>query len=280
MHGFDPDSAADASEDADGDGLTNLEESRLGTDPTRADTDGDGISDGDEVAGGTNPLRADSDDDGISDTEELARGLDPLDADSDDDGIDDGLEDRLGTDPAVADTTTTVTGVVQDGAGSVIEAAGVSVFDQLVATTDAAGVFAIGNVPANVGDVVAFARRIRDGVVSEGESAPTVPVIAGLTDVGTIVIAEVSGRVTGTVFDPRDREVAFARVTVRVEGRRAPGQRGRDRCLQCRQPAAGQLPGFRNRSAHGLAWSKHRRLAGGGVGRRRHSSARGGRDLR
>lgn len=36
--------------DFDGDGLTNLEEGTLGTDPFTADTDGDGISDADEVS--------------------------------------------------------------------------------------------------------------------------------------------------------------------------------------------------------------------------------------
>ena len=35
--------------DFDGDGLTNLAEALIGTDPTWADTDGDGISDADEV---------------------------------------------------------------------------------------------------------------------------------------------------------------------------------------------------------------------------------------
>jgi Bacterial TSP3 repeat len=34
--------------DSDGDGLTDLEESRLGTDPANADTDGDGLRDGDD----------------------------------------------------------------------------------------------------------------------------------------------------------------------------------------------------------------------------------------
>jgi hypothetical protein len=45
-----------ADEDFDGDGLTNLREFQLGTDPTKHDTDGDGMSDGDEVVAGTNPL--------------------------------------------------------------------------------------------------------------------------------------------------------------------------------------------------------------------------------
>lgn len=43
--------------DADGDGLSNLEECTLGTDPSDPDTDGDGWSDGDEVdALGSDPL--------------------------------------------------------------------------------------------------------------------------------------------------------------------------------------------------------------------------------
>lgn len=53
--------------DSDGDGLTDDEERRLGTNPFNSDTDGDGISDGDEVRLGLNPLRADTDGDGIID---------------------------------------------------------------------------------------------------------------------------------------------------------------------------------------------------------------------
>ena len=48
---------ADASSDADGDGLPDALESRVyGTSPVLSDTDGDGISDLDEVAWGTDPL--------------------------------------------------------------------------------------------------------------------------------------------------------------------------------------------------------------------------------
>jgi hypothetical protein len=43
------------SDDADGDGLTNLEEAALGTDPWNPDTDGDGFDDGFEVAQGMSP---------------------------------------------------------------------------------------------------------------------------------------------------------------------------------------------------------------------------------
>src|SRR5437763_3153185 len=55
-HGLNPDDPSDASLDPDGDGLTNLQEYQLGTDPHNKDSDGDGISDGDELAQGTNPL--------------------------------------------------------------------------------------------------------------------------------------------------------------------------------------------------------------------------------
>lgn len=61
--------------DSDGDGLSDEDERRIGTDPFRKDTDGDGIPDGDEVRLGLDPLKADTDGDGIID------GLDkyPLD---------------------------------------------------------------------------------------------------------------------------------------------------------------------------------------------------------
>ncbi|MCH8510119.1 MAG: thrombospondin type 3 repeat-containing protein [Kiritimatiellae bacterium] len=45
--------------DADGDGLTNLEEYQHGTDPNNPDTDGDGMSDGDEITLGLDPLKRD-----------------------------------------------------------------------------------------------------------------------------------------------------------------------------------------------------------------------------
>lgn len=43
--------------DADGDGLSDAEEARLGTDLNIRDTDGDGFSDGEEVRGGFDPLK-------------------------------------------------------------------------------------------------------------------------------------------------------------------------------------------------------------------------------
>jgi hypothetical protein len=45
----------DPARDSDGDGLTDLQEATLGTDPHLADSDGDGVDDGREVAYGTDP---------------------------------------------------------------------------------------------------------------------------------------------------------------------------------------------------------------------------------
>ncbi len=48
--------ACDPGKDSDGDGLTDREERRLGTDPFNPDTDGDGYTDGEEVHFGSDPL--------------------------------------------------------------------------------------------------------------------------------------------------------------------------------------------------------------------------------
>src|ERR1051326_777721 len=55
-HHFDVNDPTVATQDPDGDGLTNLQEFQLGTDPNNPDTDGDGIPDGVEIANGTDPL--------------------------------------------------------------------------------------------------------------------------------------------------------------------------------------------------------------------------------
>lgn len=70
--------------DSDGDGLSDEDEARLGTDPTNPDTDGDGLKDGQEVKKyKTNPLDPDTDGGGIKDGVEVQNGTDPLDADDD-----------------------------------------------------------------------------------------------------------------------------------------------------------------------------------------------------
>src|SRR5829696_4202396 len=58
--------------DADRDGLKNLKEFALGTNPRKADSDRDGLKDGDEVTSGNDPRKADSDGDRVKDGAEHA----------------------------------------------------------------------------------------------------------------------------------------------------------------------------------------------------------------
>lgn len=98
--------AISGQEDTDGDGLTNNEETSLGTDPNNPDTDRDELLDGDEVKQWhTDPLKPDTDGDGLSDGEEvIRRSLDPLNPDTDGDGLSDGDEVQRATDPLNPDT--------------------------------------------------------------------------------------------------------------------------------------------------------------------------------
>jgi hypothetical protein len=90
--------------DSDADGLTDEQETTVGTDPSLPDSDADGVSDSDEIdfygtdaldpdtdgdelddaeellSSSTNPLLDDTDGDAVSDSEEVAAGSDPLDA--------------------------------------------------------------------------------------------------------------------------------------------------------------------------------------------------------
>lgn len=105
QHGFDFDVADDSEVDSDNDGLSNLRESILGSDPNAPDSDNDGINDADEVnLYQTNPTNSDSDGDGYLDGWEVEHQLDPLVADgdsvdSDNDGFSDVGEVLLGNDP-------------------------------------------------------------------------------------------------------------------------------------------------------------------------------------
>lgn len=65
--------------DSDKDGLDDVRERELGTDPFNPDTDGDGLIDGDEVIiWKTDPLNPDTDGDGYSDGVEVKSGYNPL----------------------------------------------------------------------------------------------------------------------------------------------------------------------------------------------------------
>jgi hypothetical protein len=108
--------------DSDGDGLSDDEEVRLGTDPLDPDTDGDSVGDGIEVRLASpgsqfDPLvpaqfkecltltdpTADHDVDGLTDCEEAVLRTDPYLVDSDRDGVPDLVEVRLGGNPLVDD---------------------------------------------------------------------------------------------------------------------------------------------------------------------------------
>jgi len=99
-----------------------LEIKLYGTDPNNSDTDGDGYSDGEEVRAGSDPLdpesfieteeqeqdntednselmKQDSDSDGLNDFLEQSYGTDPNNPDTDGDGYSDGEEVEAGYDP-------------------------------------------------------------------------------------------------------------------------------------------------------------------------------------
>ena len=70
--------------DSDSDGLTDSDESLMGTDPWNPDTDSDGLSDGDEFFWyATDPTNWDTDSGGIGDGEEVWTGSDPTDPSDD-----------------------------------------------------------------------------------------------------------------------------------------------------------------------------------------------------
>ena len=104
--------------DTDGDNLPDgYEALTLGTDPTKPDTDengvsdydedfdNDGLSNGQEYELGTEPYNEDTDGDGLKDGEEInTYGTDPLKVDTDEDGLEDGDEIYFETDPLNPDS--------------------------------------------------------------------------------------------------------------------------------------------------------------------------------
>lgn len=102
--------------DTDNDGIDNILENLLGTNPSNKDTDGDRISDGYEYYTlTTNPLEKDSDENGIIDSDEdfdgdgltnyqeYERGTNPFSPDTDDDGFTDKYEISKNMNPLLYD---------------------------------------------------------------------------------------------------------------------------------------------------------------------------------
>ncbi len=150
--------------DRDGDGLSNDEETRLGTDPDNPDSDGDGISDFEETDGGTavdtdgdgiiDALDTDSDDDGYPDEDEgtvdrdgdgIPAYRDPdegpgTDDDLDGDGLSNDVEGTIGTDPEDSDSDgDTISDFEETDGGTAVDTDGDGVIDALDLDSDGDG---------------------------------------------------------------------------------------------------------------------------------------------
>ncbi len=91
-------------QDADGDGLTTLEELEIGTSPEEYDSDFDGLPDGWEIKNNLDPKNhldatQDTDEDKLNNLEEFQYKTDPQNPDTDSDTFKDGGEIKKGFDP-------------------------------------------------------------------------------------------------------------------------------------------------------------------------------------
>ena len=161
--------------DLDLDGVNNLDEYLVGSDPTQEDSDNDGLNDYDELnTYSTSPIDSDSDDDGLSDDDEVnTYGTDPNLTDSDGDGFDDKVElDLYGTDPADGES-------IPESLGSFTES-----FESGVVP---AGWISIESSDANwlvdVSEASAGSGSIRSGIISNSQHSSVV--FSGLFPAGT-----------------------------------------------------------------------------------------------
>ena len=207
----DLDGVGDGQEDVDGDGLTNLQEQKLGTSPTNPDTDGDGASDGEEVGNGTNPLvpdqpvqpplppddelppieseptTKDTDGDGLEDVTEVEDWFtDPAHVDTDRDGLSDADEVDMGIDPLSTDTDGDNLSDPYEVLHEEDEGIDPRVFDERMSSWDYAVDFSIGFVA--------------------GEFMPrdSIAWLAGNICSGALSFIPVYGWIAGAVTDIRD----------------------------------------------------------------------------
>jgi hypothetical protein len=90
--------------DSDGDGLVDVLELLIGSNPNTADSNGDGLNDGAAYAAGLSLVSSDTDADGVSNVDEILLGLNPFSSDSDGDGVGDAT-DAYPLDPALSEAT-------------------------------------------------------------------------------------------------------------------------------------------------------------------------------
>ncbi|MFZ0545336.1 MAG: protein kinase [Candidatus Promineifilaceae bacterium] len=100
--------STESDEDEDNDGLSDLLELALGTDPDVSDTDGDGLLDGEEINQfNSDPTKADTDGDDLADGEEIRiYHTSANNPDTDGDGVTDGQEIESGRNPLLQETST------------------------------------------------------------------------------------------------------------------------------------------------------------------------------
>lgn len=142
--------------DSDSDGLSDLDELALGSNPNASDSDGDGLGDIDEVATGTSPASADTDGDLLPDVDEARLGSLATDPDTDGDGLWDSLEYYIGRSPILGDRHD-----LQYAEGDIFTVVQSARGEKLLALLDplSGRLGAIGRLPDNAGDGIAFDHR-------------------------------------------------------------------------------------------------------------------------
>jgi hypothetical protein len=109
----------------------------------------------------------------------------------------------------IPDPLTTVVGRVIDGDGNTVVGAAVSLFE-LSTTTGSDGTFTLNGVPTVRGPIAVEASVVVGGRTLRGRSAPTPPVPAGTTDVGTIRVTEGNVLILSDIDGPSINSLAEA----------------------------------------------------------------------